>query len=171
MSLSFSQNSRHTVLCVALLVAAPAAARTDEARLARMPGFFSSAQLVAGLDLVECALSGGTRTTCFSVTVRQTPQTQTPGPWCPTHISDRPEAGGIWFLDGQTVDVGRRLHSPNSPRSTATPTGSFTTPDTGAVRVSGTLETCEAAARPDVDPAYQNHCVLGCPNTCPRTQR
>lgn len=170
MSLSFSQNSRHTVLCVALLVAAPAAARTDEARLARMPGFFSSAQLVAGLDLVECALSGGTRTTCFSVTVRQTPQTQTPGPWCPTHISDRPEAGGIWFLDGQTVDVDGAFITQLAEIYGDTDWQLYD-PDTGAVRVSGTLETCEAAARPDVDPAYQNHCVLGCPNTCPRTQR
>lgn len=170
MSLSFSQNSRHTVLCVALLVAAPAAARADEARLARMAGFFSSAQLVAGLDLVECALSGGTRTTCFSVTVRQTPQTQTPGPWCPTHISDRPEAGGIWFLDGQTVDVDGAFITQLAEIYGDTDWQLYD-PDTGAVRFTGTLEACEAAERPDVDPAYQNHCVPGCPNTCTRTPR
>jgi len=32
-------------------------------------------------------------------------------------------------------------------------------PDTGSIRVTDSLEKCAAAARPDVDPAYQNHCV------------
>lgn len=40
-------------------------------------------------------------------------------------------------------------------------------PDTGAVRYTGTLEACEAAARPDVDPAYQNNCVQCLPEYMP----
>ncbi|WP_050528448.1 hypothetical protein [Pseudorhodobacter aquimaris] len=31
--------------------------------------------------------------------------------------------------------------------------------ETGEVRYTGTLEACEAAARPDVDTEYKNHCV------------
>ncbi len=30
---------------------------------------------------------------------------------------------------------------------------------TGKIRVTDTKESCQAAARPDVDPAYQNYCV------------
>lgn len=40
-------------------------------------------------------------------------------------------------------------------------------PDTGAVRFTGTLEACEAAARPDVDPDYQNYCVQCLPEYMP----
>ena len=40
-------------------------------------------------------------------------------------------------------------------------------PDTGAVRFTGSLEACEAATRPDVDPAYQNHCVQCLPEYMP----
>jgi hypothetical protein len=40
-------------------------------------------------------------------------------------------------------------------------------PETGAVRFTGTLEACEAAARPDVDPAYQNFCVQCLPEYMP----
>ncbi|ASP23274.1 hypothetical protein ANTHELSMS3_04884 (plasmid) [Antarctobacter heliothermus] len=29
-------------------------------------------------------------------------QTYTPGPWCPTNIADGAEAGGNWFLSGET---------------------------------------------------------------------
>ncbi|MFQ3196637.1 MAG: hypothetical protein ACI8R9_002037 [Paraglaciecola sp.] len=32
-------------------------------------------------------------------------------------------------------------------------------PITGEVNITDTQESCEAAARPDVDPAYQNYCV------------
>lgn len=39
--------------------------------------------------------------------------------------------------------------------------------DTGAIRFTGTLEACEAAARPDVDPRYQNYCVQCLPEYMP----
>jgi hypothetical protein len=38
---------------------------------------------------------------------------------------------------------------------------------TGDVRFTGSLEACEAAARPDVDPAYQNYCVQCLPEYMP----
>lgn len=40
-------------------------------------------------------------------------------------------------------------------------------PETGDIRFTGTLEACEAAARPDVDPAYQNYCVQCLPEYMP----
>ncbi|KKK51058.1 hypothetical protein LCGC14_3118770, partial [marine sediment metagenome] len=50
--------------------------------------FFGAAQIVAGPALVDCTLSGGTETTCFSITVIAEPSSYTPGPWCPTNITD-----------------------------------------------------------------------------------
>jgi len=43
--------------------------------------FFAAAQIVSGPDLIDCKLSGGTKTTCFSITVISEPSSYTPGPW------------------------------------------------------------------------------------------
>lgn len=156
-----------TSLCVAaILAAAPAVAHDDETDLARIAAFFATADVVDGPELVDCTLSGGTETTCFSITVRPEPRDYTPGPWCPTNISEGPEAGGIWFLDGEAVDVdGTFITSLAEIYGDAN--WQLFDPETGAVRFTGTLEACEAAARPDVDPAYQNHCVECLPEYMP----
>lgn len=143
-----------------------ASAQTGE-RLSEISTFFNGADIRNGPEIVDCILSEGAQSECFQITVAADPQAYTPGPWCPTHISDDAEASGIWFLDGETVDV----------------TGDFITKlaeiygdsnwqlydsDTGNIRYTGTLEECEAAARPDVDPAYQNYCVQCLPETLPQ---
>lgn len=136
----------------------PVFAHSSEERLDDIAGFFDGADVVKGPDLVDCTLSGGTETTCFSVTVRPEPLDYTPGPWCPTNISQGADAGGIWFLDGEAVDVdGTFIASLAEIYGDAK--WQLFDPDTGAVRFTGSLEACEAAARPDVDPAYQNYCV------------
>ena len=38
---------------------------------------------------------------------------------------------------------------------------------TGAINVTDTKEACQAAARPDVDPAYKNYCVQCLPSYFP----
>ncbi|MEO9529369.1 YHYH protein [Roseibium sp.] len=149
-----------------LLAASPASAQTADAHLARIGGFFETADVVKGPDPVECTLSGGTQTTCFSITVRPNPLDRTPGPWCPSNISDGADAGGIWFLDGQTVDVDGAFIASLAETYGDTRWQLFDA-DTGAVRFTGTLEACQAAARPDVDPAYQNYCVQCLPEYMP----
>lgn len=138
----------------------------DEARLAQITEFFADATVIAGPDLVDCKLSGGTETTCFQITVSPTPPTHETGPWCPTNISDGPEAGGIWFFDGQTVDV-----DGDFIQSLATLYGDTNwqlfDPATGDINFTGSLEACEAAARPDVAEEYQNHCVQCLPEYMP----
>ncbi len=154
------------VLAAALLAAGPALAQSPEEDLARIASFFATAQVVEGPKLVDCTLSGGTKTTCFSLTVSPVPQTYTPGPWCPTNISDGAEKGGIWFLDGKTVDVDGAFIA-NLAKIYGDAKWQLFDPETGAVRFTGTLEACEAAARPDVDPAYQNYCVQCLPEYLP----
>ncbi|WP_341368005.1 YHYH protein [Yoonia sp. BS5-3] len=144
----------------------PAMAAADEARLAEIATFFSEANVIAGPDLVDCTLSGGAETTCFRITVAPTPPTHETGPWCPTNISDGPEAGGIWFYDGETVDVDGDFIA-NLATLYGDTNWQLFDQDTGDIRFTGTLEACEAAARPDVDPEYQNHCVQCLPEYMP----
>ena len=154
------------LLAVALIVASPVAAHSTEEDLADIARFFATADVVKGPDLVDCTLSGGTETTCFSITVRPNPLTYTLGPWCPKTISDGADAGGIWFLDGKTVDVDGAFVA-NLAKIYGDTKWQLFDPETGAVRFTGTLEACEAAARPDVDPAYQNYCVQCLPEYMP----
>jgi hypothetical protein len=158
-----------TILAAILLTGSSttALAQTDD-RLAGVADFFAAADIVAGPELVNCTLSQGERTACFSITLAADPHTYTPGPWCPPHIDDGPEAGGIRFLDGETVDV-----DGNFITRLAEIYGDINwqlyDPETGDIRYTGTLEECEAAARPDVDPAYQNYCVQCLSETLPET--
>ena len=154
------------LIAMALMTAGPVEAHSPEEDLADIAGFFAAADVVAGPDLVDCILSGGTQTTCFSITFRPNPLTYTPGPWCPTSISDGAEAGGIWFLDDETVDVDGAFIASLAEIYGDTNWQLFD-PDTGAVRFTGNLEACQAAARPDVDPAYQNYCVQCLPEYMP----
>ncbi len=160
-------NSCSLVFLATLLSTGPVSAQSAETDLARIAAFFSSANLVGAPELVDCTLSGGTETTCYSITVRPSPQSYTPGPWCPRHITDGPEAGGIWFLDGETVDVDGKFIASLAEIYGDTSWQLFD-PETGDVRFTGTLEACEAAARPDVDPAYQNYCVECLPEYLPK---
>ncbi len=160
------KNFLSSLLAVALIAAGPVLAHSPEEELANIASFFAAADVVKGPDLVDCTLSGGTETTCFSITVRPNPLTYTPGPWCPTNISDGADKGGIWFLDGKTVDVDGAFIA-NLAQTYGDTDWQLFDPDTGAVRFTGTLEACQAAARPDVDPAYQNYCVQCLPEYMP----
>lgn len=153
---------------IALLLAGTAtmAQAQTEDRLARIATFFSEAGLTAGPRIVDCTLSGDAEAECFEITVAQGPAGRTPGPWCPTSIEDGPEAGGIWFLDGETVDVDGDFIT-RLAEIYGDANWQLFDPDTGEVRYTGTLEACQAAARPDVDPAYRNHCVQCLPEYVP----
>lgn len=143
-----------------------ASAQTDAEQLHHVSEFFSDAQVVSGPTLVDCTLTGGTGTTCFSITVKAEPLSYTPGPWCPRTTSDDASAGGIWLQDGEVHDVdGAFIEGLSSFYGDAN--WQLFDQDTGAVRYTGTLEACQAAARPDVDPAYQNYCVECLPEYMP----
>lgn len=150
------------------LGAAPAMAHDnhDHDQLDRITAYFAQADVIDGPEIVDCTLSGGTETSCFQITVATSPKTYTPGPWCPESINDGADKGGIWFLDGETVDV-----DGDFIKSLSTIYGDSNwqlyDEDTGDVRFTGTLEACEAAARPDVDPEYQNYCVQCLPEYMP----
>lgn len=110
-------------------------------------------------ELVDCTLSDGTRARCQEITVAGYPVNHAIGPFCPPTITADAEQGGIWF-DGQGVyDVDgdfilglAKLYNDEQWKLYD---------EQGRVRVTDTPEAFEAAARPDVDPAFQNYCVEG----------
>lgn len=140
------------------LFASMGASDTSSDRLHELEHLFENAAVTSGPTLVDCTLSGGTETTCFSITVKPEPQSYTPGPWCPTSITDTAEAGGIWFHDGVALDVDGAFIASLSTLY-GDDTWQLYDEATGEVRVTNTQVACEAAARPDVDPEYNNYCV------------
>lgn len=143
-----------------------AQAQTIDERLADVATFFERANVVSGPDAVNCTLSGGAASTCFSITVKAGPQSYTPGPWCPTQVGDGADKGGIWIHGGEIHDVTGAFIA-NLAEFYGDANWQLVDPETGNIKYTGTLEACEAAARPDVDPAYQNHCVQCLPEYMP----
>ncbi len=144
-----------TLICFSAL---PAVADTGDDRLQDIAHFFETAEVVSGPVVVDCTLSGGTQTACFSITVKADPQTYTPGPWCPTSITDDADKGGIWLEDGTVHDVDGPFIS-NLATFYGDDTWQLFDEATGQVRVTNPPAACDAAPRPDVDPAYINYCV------------
>lgn len=119
---------------------------------------FDEAAIVGQPSTVDCTLSGGEKTRCLAITVTGSPADHATGPWCPRTISDDAAKGGIWLESGAVHDVdGAFIEGLASFYDD--PTWHLYDEKTGRIRVTDTRESCQAAARPNVDPAYQNHCV------------
>ena len=137
------------------------------------PGATSSAEVVAGVDTElffdgalaeavtteDCTLSGGAVTTCYRITVAGDPVSHETGPFCPATITDGADAGGIWFdgkavydLDGKFIASLAELYGDDNWKMYD---------EDGNVLVTETAEEFALAARPDVDPSMQNHCIEG----------
>lgn len=120
--------------------------------------FFDGA-LAAETTTAACTLSDGTETECYQITIAGAPSNADIGPFCPTTTSDTADDVGIWLdgdaqydLDGEFILGLSEIYDDDNW---------MLYDEDGNVNVTDTLEAFEAAARPDVDPAYQNHCVEG----------
>lgn len=120
---------------------------------------FLAGALAEDITTEDCTLSGGTVTTCYRITVTGYPADHDVGPFCPDTTETSADEAGIWFdgaglydLDGEFVLGLADLYNDDN----------WMLYDAdGTVNVTDTPEAFEAAARPNVDPAYQNHCVEG----------
>ena len=136
-------------------------------------GTASSSAAVSGVDTAlfldgalaeeptteDCTLSGDTETTCYQITVTGYPVDHEVGPFCPDTISDSAEDGGLWFdgenlydLDGPFIEGLAETYDDDNWKMYD---------EDGNVLVTESQEEFEAAARPDVDPDLENHCVEG----------
>ncbi len=120
--------------------------------------FFDGA-LAEAVTTEDCTLSSGVQTTCYRITVAGYPASHDIGPFCPGTITDTAENGGIWFDGNGTYDLDGQFFV-DLPTLYGDDNWQMYDED-GNILVTETAEEFEAAARPDVDPALENHCVEG----------
>ena len=123
------------------------------------PARFVESALTGEVGTVDCTLSGGTETRCHRIPIAGVPSDSPVGPFCPPNVMSTAAEGGIWLDGGGTVHDVDGAFIENLPTLYDDEAWRLYDPDTGEVNVTDTREACEAAARPDVDPAYRNHCV------------
>ncbi|MBN8823044.1 MULTISPECIES: YHYH protein [unclassified Spirosoma] len=135
----------------------PTATSSDEVVIDVDPSLFIHAGLAEPITKVARTLSDGTSATCYKIVTNNTPTEHAVGPWCPTNITDNASKGGIWFEGGKVYDVdGAFIKNLASFYNDAV--WKLYNAD-GSIKVTNTKAACEAAARPNVDPAYNNYCV------------
>ncbi|MCP9234719.1 YHYH protein [Lewinella sp. JB7] len=121
------------------------------------PTNFLDASLAESVTIVPCTLSDGSSADCYQIVAASDPSDHQMGPWCPDHISDGAEAGGIWLEDGEVYDVdGAFIEN----------LADFYDDDTwrmyddnGDIYVTETENDCANAANPNVGEEYRNFCV------------
>lgn len=121
------------------------------------PSHFIWESLVEEITRETRQLSEGSTAECYKIVVKSVPHEHTMGPWCPRHIEDSREKGGIWFENGKVYDVdGHFIAS----------IGTFYADEkwnlyneNGSIKVTDSQEACEGAAKPNVEEIYKNHCV------------
>ena len=123
------------------------------------PDMFVPGALASEPEIVDCTLQGGTEAKCYQIITAGSPADSAVGPFCPESIESTKEEGGIWLdgsgtlydIDGEFIVDLPVIYDDDHWQ--------LYDEDTGKVRATRTQEACEGAARPDVDPEYQNHCV------------
>lgn len=160
METSFMYNKKQLIFLVTvsyLLLACNPVEYKQKGKVVKVdPSHFITDNLLAEIEEKVVKLDG-IETDCYVIKSRSRAVEHPMGPWCPTHLSDGADKGGIWFKDGKVYDV----------------TGEFIAHldkfyndeewklyrEDSSINVTNTLEGCLGAAKPNVEKAYQNHCV------------
>jgi YHYH protein len=148
---------------------APAVSEPDKQTAARAnakvvsvdPSLFLKEALLAEIVKEERRMADGTSVLSYVLTTRSQPHEHAMGPWAPRTITDGKEAGGIWLQDGKVHDVDGPFIRNVAAFYHDEEWKLFR--DDGSIKVTDTKEAFEAAARPNVDPKYQNYVVEGKP--------
>lgn len=99
----------------------------------------------------------GVETLCYVIKTNSRATEHQMGPWCPRHIDDGMEKAGIWFKDDKVYDVSGHFIAHLDEFYSDDKWKLYR--EDGTVKVTDTEEGCLAAAKPDVEEAYHNHCV------------
>lgn len=114
---------------------------------------------VTSIKEVDCKLSNGQASICYEITIQGFPADRAKlGPNCPTTITTEAKDSGKWFDKGILYDATGEFVK-NLDTFYNDPEWKLYDETTGKIRITNTQESCEAAARPDVDAKYTNHCV------------
>ncbi|GAL61730.1 YHYH protein [Algibacter lectus] len=120
------------------------------------PDYFITDNIIGEITQKTVDLDG-TPTLCYVFKTNSRPSEHQMGPWCPRHIDDAKEKGGIWFKDGNVYDVDGHFIAELADFYEDDQWKVFR--EDGSVKYTATQEECEGAAKPDVEEAYQNYCV------------
>ncbi len=129
----------------------------DEVIINLDPSYFLEDNLAEAISTVACTLSDGTKAKCYKIVSGSAPTDHQMGPWCPEHITDSPEAGGIWLERGKAHDVDGAFIK--NMATFYNDVDWLMYDAEGHIYRTNTKEDCAGAARPDVDPKYHSHCV------------
>lgn len=161
-------NRKNTALIAALLgvpLLSACSAATEQTvtpqmqeRYDELSSLFKDANVTGQPSLVDCTLSGGTETKCFSITTGAAPANHETGPYCPINITDSAEDAGTWFVNNELYDVDGKfieqlavIYKDDEWQMFDTKTGQVT-------RAAGELG-CEVAGDPTSAADYKNYCV------------
>ena len=126
------------------------------------PEYFIQEGLLEPIIKVNYKLSDGSMAPCYKIVTKSIPTEHDMGPWCPSHINDGADKGGIWMENGKIYDVDGAFVKNLSSFYKDAKWKMYK--DDGTINVTNSKEACEAAARPNVDPLYQNFCVQCLPS-------
>lgn len=118
--------------------------------------YFISANIIGGIKEQMVELNG-IETLCYVIKTNSQATEHQMGPWCPRHIEDGMEKAGIWFKDGKVYDVSGHFIA-NLDEFYSDDKWNLYRED-GTIKVTTTKEECLAAAKPNVEAEYHNHCV------------
>ncbi|WP_405564900.1 YHYH protein [Polaribacter sp. Asnod6-C07] len=118
--------------------------------------YFISENIIGDIEKKTINLNG-IETLCYVFKTNSIATEHQMGPWCPRHIDDGMEKAGIWFKDDKVYDVSGHFIA-NLDEFYSDDKWKVYRED-GTIRVTDTEEGCLAAAKPDVDEAYNNYCV------------
>ena len=99
----------------------------------------------------------GIKTLCYVIKTHSQATEHKMGPWCPRHIEDGKEKAGIWFEDGKVYDVSGHFIAELAEFYNDDKWKLYR--EDGSIKVTETKEGCLSAAKPNVEPEYQNYCV------------
>ncbi|KEZ94547.1 YHYH protein [Nonlabens ulvanivorans] len=118
--------------------------------------YFISENMIDGIQEQLINLNG-IETLCYVFKTNSQATEHQMGPWCPELITDTDEKAGIWFDGGKVYDVSGHFIASLDDFYNDDKWKLYR--EDGTVKYTDTKEGCLAAAKPDVEEAYQNYCV------------
>ncbi|CAZ97467.1 YHYH protein [Zobellia galactanivorans] len=118
--------------------------------------YFISENIIDGIQKQIVELNG-IETLCYVIKTNSQATEHKMGPWCPRHIEDGMEKAGIWFKDDKVYDVSGHFIAKLDEFYSDDKWKLYR--EDGTIKVTDTEEGCLAAAKPNVEEEYHNHCV------------
>jgi len=112
------------------------------------PANFITANFIGEIQQKTMKLKG-VETLCYVMKSNSQATEHQMGPWCPRHLEDEKEKGGIWFKDGKVYDVSGHFIAELAEFYKDDKWKLYR--EDGSIKVTDTKEGCLSAAKPDVE--------------------